>query len=176
MSDRFVLDDVDRVLIGELIADGRATYAKLAPVVGLSQAATRARVQRLLDERIVVVTGRVDPATFGLGVFAFAFLEVDGEVDKTAALIAEIDEFKGRWEALANLAPERLSVLRRIATIESVGSSTRIEGVKLRDDEIGRLLSGLDVSALHSRDEQEVVGYAELMELIFESCAGIRFT
>ena len=50
--------------------------------------------------------------------------------------IGEIDEFKGRWEALGVLAPERLSALKRIATIESVGSSTRIEGVNLSDDEI----------------------------------------
>lgn len=91
-------------------------------------------------------------------------------------LIAEIDEFKGRWEALGNLAPERLSALRRIATIESVGSSTRIEGVKLRDDEIKRLLSGLDVSSFRSRDEQEVAGYAELMEVVFESYSDIPLT
>jgi Fic family protein len=90
-------------------------------------------------------------------------------------LIAEIDEFKGRWEALGNLAPERLWALRRIATIESVGSSTRIEGVKLRDDEIAKLLSGLDVGSFRSRDEQDVAGYAELMELIFESAADIAF-
>lgn len=91
-------------------------------------------------------------------------------------LIAEVDEFKGRWEALRNLAPERLSALRRIATIESVGSSTRIEGVKLRDHEIERLLSGLDVSSFRSRDEQEVAGYAELMELVFDSYADIPLT
>ncbi len=91
-------------------------------------------------------------------------------------MIAEIDEFKGRWEALGNLPPERLSALKRIATIESVGSSTRIEGVKLGDDEIERLLSGLDVRSFRSRDEQEVAGYAELMELIFESFADIPLT
>lgn len=91
-------------------------------------------------------------------------------------MIAEIDEFKGRWEALSNLAPERLLVLKRIATIESVGSSTRIEGVKLGNDEIERLLSGLDVGSFRSRDEQEVAGYAELMELIFDSFADIPIT
>jgi len=91
-------------------------------------------------------------------------------------LIAEIDEFKGRWEALGNLAPERLFALRRIATIESVGSSTRIEGVKLRDDEVEKLLFGLDVGSFRNRDEQEVAGCAELMELIFESCADIPLT
>jgi len=83
--------------------------------------------------------------------------------------IAGIDEFKGRWAAIGNLAPERLSALRRIATIESVGSSTRIEGVKLTDDEVEKLLSGLDVRSFRSRDEQEVAGYAEIMEVIFES-------
>ncbi len=91
-------------------------------------------------------------------------------------LIAEVDEFKGRWEAFGNLAPERLFALLRIATIESVGSSTRIEGVKLRDDQIEKLLLGLDVGSFGSRDEQEVVGYAELMEMIFESSADIPLT
>ena len=90
--------------------------------------------------------------------------------------IGEIDEFKGRWETLGNLAPERLSALKRIATIESVGSSTRIEGAKLNDDEIEKLLSGLDVSSFRSRDEEEVAGYAELMELVFESSADIQLT
>ena len=87
--------------------------------------------------------------------------------------IGEIDEFKGRWEALGNLAPERLSALKRIATIESVGSSTRIEGVKLNDDQIERLLSGIEITSFRSRDEEEVAGYAELMELVFESQAEI---
>ena len=90
--------------------------------------------------------------------------------------IAEIDEFKGRWAALGNLAPERLSALRRIATIESVGSSTRIEGVKLTDDEVEKLLSGIDIKSFRSRDEQEVAGYAELMELVFESFSEITLT
>jgi Fic family protein len=84
-------------------------------------------------------------------------------------IIGEIDEFKGRWEALGNLAPDRLSALKRIATIESVGSSTRIEGVKLTDPEIEQLLSGIDIKSFASRDEEEVAGYAELMELIFQS-------
>jgi len=91
-------------------------------------------------------------------------------------LIGQLDEFKGRWEALGNLAPERLSALRQIATIESVGSSTRIEGAKLTDDEVDRLLSGLKPGTFQSRDEQEVAGYAELMELIFESWPDIPLT
>ncbi len=86
-----------------------------------------------------------------------------------AKYIGEIDEFKGRWENLGNIAPERLSALKRIATIESIGSSTRIEGVKLNDDQIDQLLSRLDITSFRSRDEQEVAGYADLMEMIFDS-------
>ena len=57
------------------------------------------------------------------------------------ALIAEIDEFKGAWRALGVLAPERLRALRRVATIESIGSSTRIKGSQLTDREVERLLA-----------------------------------
>ena len=83
------------------------------------------------------------------------------------ALIAEIDEFKGAWRALGTLAPERLSGLRRVATIESIGSSTRIEGSKLSDREIERLLANLTIKSFATRDEQEVAGYAEVMEFVF---------
>jgi len=84
-------------------------------------------------------------------------------------LISEIDEFKGKWTALQNLSPDRLLALRRVATIESVGSSTRIEGVKLSDREVETLLSNLKRYSFKSRDEEEVAGYAEAMELVFES-------
>ena len=90
--------------------------------------------------------------------------------------IAEIDEFKGQWQALGRLAPERLSALRRVATVESVGSSTRIEGAKLTDSEVERLLRGLQVHSFRSRDEQEVAGYAEAMELVFHSWPEITLT
>ena len=91
-------------------------------------------------------------------------------------LVAAIDEFKGSWKALQNIAPDRLSLLRKVATIESVGSSTRIEGVKLTDGEIERLLSGTGLKRFRSRDEQEVAGYAEAMNLIFESYRDIPIT
>lgn len=83
-------------------------------------------------------------------------------------LIASIDEFKGRWTALGNLTPERLTVLRRVATIESVASSTRIEGVELTDAEVDQLLQGLQIRSFRTRDQQEVAGYGEAMELLFE--------
>ena len=85
------------------------------------------------------------------------------------SIIAGIDEFKGAWRALGTLAPDRLAALRRVATIESIGSSTRIEGSKLSDREVGHLLSNLEIKSFATRDEQEVAGYAELMELVFSS-------
>jgi Fic family protein len=90
--------------------------------------------------------------------------------------IAELDEFKGAWRFLGTLAPKRLSALRRVATIESIGSSTRIEGSKLSDREVEKLLANLEIKSFHSRDEQEVAGYAETMELIFESWEAITLT
>jgi len=92
------------------------------------------------------------------------------------SLISRIDEFKGAWRALGTLAPDRLSALRHVASIESIGSSTRIEGSKLSDREVESLLSNLQIKNFTSRDEQEVAGYAEVMELVFSSWQDIAFT
>ena len=91
-------------------------------------------------------------------------------------LIADIDEFKGQWKVIETLAPEKLTSLRRIATIESVGSSTRIEGSKLSDSEVEKLLSGLQTKSFASRDEQEVAGCADAMDMIFDSYEAIATT
>src|ERR1700744_4142744 len=85
------------------------------------------------------------------------------------AIIAEIDEFKGAWRALGQLAPEQLTALKRVATIESIGSSTRIEGSKLSDREVEALLSNLSIKKFSTRDEQEVAGYSDVMNLIFQN-------
>ena len=92
------------------------------------------------------------------------------------ALISEVDELKGAWRALGTLAPERLKALRHVATIESIGSSTRIEGSKLTDREVERLLANLEIQRFSSRDEQEVAGYAEVMETIFHAWGEIPIT
>ena len=92
------------------------------------------------------------------------------------ALIAEIDEFKGTWRAIGRIAPERLSSLRRVATIESIGSSTRIEGAKLSDREVEQLLSNIEIKSFATRDEQEVVGYADAMETVFANWEAIDLT
>ncbi len=92
------------------------------------------------------------------------------------SLISKIDEFKGAWQALSTLAPDRLFSLRRVATIESIGSSTRIEGSKLSNQEVEALLSRLEIKQFDSRDEQEVADYAQVMELVFSSWPHIAFT
>jgi len=91
-------------------------------------------------------------------------------------LLSEVDEFKGAWRALGTLAPERLNALRHVATIESIGSSTRIEGSKLTDREVEKLLSKIEIKKFDSRDEQEVAGYAETMETVFHSFDDIPIT
>ena len=104
--------------------------------------------------------------------FRYDSLQITPEI---LTLIARIDEFKGAWRALGTLAPDRLLALRKVATIESIGSSTRIEGSKLSDKEVEKLLSNLELKTFDTRDEQEVAGYAELMNLVFSSCHIIVF-
>lgn len=82
--------------------------------------------------------------------------------------IRRIDEFSGAWKATQLLAPERLSSLKHVATIESIGASTRIEGVTLTNIEIEALLKDLTSTSFRTRDEQEVAGYADAMRTIFD--------
>ena len=107
------------------------------------------------------------------GPFGIASLQITPDI---LSLVGEIDEFKGAWRAIGRIAPERLSSLRRVATIESIGSSTRIEGAKLSNREVERLLSNLQLGSLTTRDEQEVAGYAEVMETVFTHWADIALT
>ena len=88
-------------------------------------------------------------------------------------LIAEIDEFKGGWKLMQSLSPDRLQSLKHVATIESIGSSTRIEGAKLTDNQVEELLKGVRTQSFETRDEQEVVGYAEATEMVIDSHADI---
>lgn len=100
-------------------------------------------------------------------------IQIDQEI---LQIIAEIDEFKGSWKALGLLAPDRLSMLRKVASIESIGSSTRIEGSKLSDRDVEKLLSNLEIKSFETRDEQEVAGYSLVMELVFQSWDEITLT
>jgi Fic family protein len=92
------------------------------------------------------------------------------------SLVAGIDEFKGAWRALGTLAPTRLLALRRVAIIESIGSSTRIGGSTLSDREIEWLLSNRPVKSFTTSDEQDVAGYAEIMNSVLSSWQDITLS
>ena len=104
--------------------------------------------------------------------FEFQPPQISSEI---LSLISTINEFKGAWRAYGTISPERLDALKHVATIESIGSSTRIEGSKLSDREVEKLLSGLSSTSFESRDEQEVAGYAKVIELVFSSWEYIPF-
>ncbi len=108
-----------------------------------------------------------------MGMLQIDSLKITPEI---LSLIAEIDEFKGAWRAIGQIHPEKLTSLKHVATIESIGSSTRIEGSKLSDKEVEILLSNLEIKQFKSRDEQEIAGYAEVMNLVFESYSEIPFS
>ena len=84
-------------------------------------------------------------------------------------LIGYIDSFKGKWNIVEQRENIYLKELREIATIESIGSSTRIEGAQLTNEEIKKLLENMEITKLKTRDQQEVVGYFDVLEIIYES-------
>ncbi|KQC10057.1 MAG: hypothetical protein APR54_12335, partial [Candidatus Cloacimonas sp. SDB] len=104
-------------------------------------------------------------------------LDFDFETNqKIISKISKIDLFKGKWETIAGKESRYLKELKRIATIESIGSSTRIEGVTLNDKEIENLLHNIKVTKFVTRDEQEVVGYYETLNIIFDDFKSIGFS
>lgn len=104
-------------------------------------------------------------------------LEFSGAVyQQITQKLSVIDSFKGNWKAIENSESRYLKELRKIATIESIGSSTRIEGATLTDGEVEKLLKSVKITKLQSRDEQEVVGYYEALEIILENYADIEIS
>lgn len=98
------------------------------------------------------------------------------EFAEAMRLVGEIDEFKGHWWKLQEIRSEKLAELRQVTTIESAGSSTRIEGAELSNQEVAQVLQGLNMDSFRSRDESEVRGYGDLLQVIFDSHGVIDFT
>ena len=90
--------------------------------------------------------------------------------------IAKIDELKGRWIGGLDLSPQVLGRLKKSVLITSTGASTRIEGAKLSDREIERYLKGLAMEKFSDRDKQEVKGYYELLQNVFDSWSTVKFS
>jgi Fic family protein len=90
--------------------------------------------------------------------------------------IGYVDTFHGGWLTIEERESRYLRQLRYVATIESTGSSTRIEGATLSDDEVRELLDAVKITQLRTRDEQEVVGYFECLDTILDNYGEIRLT
>jgi Fic family protein len=102
----------------------------------------------------------------------FGFLTTQRIIQK----IGQIDQFKGEWKQLDKEENRYLKELRKVATIQSIGSSTRIEGSTLTDAEIATLIKNLKISKLQTRDEQEVVGYYDTLEMLIDNYSNIDLT
>lgn len=89
--------------------------------------------------------------------------------------ITQIEELKGRWIAGSMLSPQTLGRLKRSVLITSSGASTRIEGAKLSDEDIEKMLRGISIQKFSNRDEQEVQGYYELLQNVFNSFGDSQF-
>jgi Fic family protein len=95
---------------------------------------------------------------------------------KLFSIVARIDQFKGKWQQIENKENRYLKELRSIATIQSIGSSTRIEGATLSNAEVESLMKITKITSFKTRDEQEVAGYYEVLELILDQYAYIEFS
>lgn len=91
-------------------------------------------------------------------------------------LISQIDRFDSQWMAIERKEGQSLKHLKNVATVRSVGASTRIEGSKMTDEEIDVLLKRIDITKLDDRDSQEVVGYFETLDTISESYKDINIS
>jgi len=90
--------------------------------------------------------------------------------------IAKIDELKGQWIGGAELSPQVLGRLKKSVLVTSTGASTRIEGAKLSDADIEKLLRGISIQRFSDRDKQEVKGYYDLLSNVFDSWKRLRFS
>jgi len=89
--------------------------------------------------------------------------------------IAQIDELKGKWNAGITISPELLIRLKKSVLVTSSGASTRIEGAGLADEEVEKLMTGIQIQKFADRDSQEVRGYFELLQNVFNSWTSIQF-
>ncbi|MFA6194941.1 MAG: Fic family protein [Patescibacteria group bacterium] len=85
------------------------------------------------------------------------------------ALLAEIDGIRGEFKSGLRMTPQAITSLKKSTLITSAGASTRIEGSKLNDDKVQKIMRGLAVSRFADRDSQEVQGYLETLQNVFDS-------
>jgi Fic family protein len=103
-------------------------------------------------------------------------VRLDALPPETYIKLRQIDEWKGQWIAGAQLSPQVLGRLKRSTLITSTGASTRIEGAKLSDEDIEKMMRGIGIQKFANRDKQEVKGYYELLENVFDSWKSLTFS
>ncbi len=129
------LDDIDKAIIRELQQDGRMSYADLGPAVGLSQAAVRQRVQRLIERNVMQVVAVTDPTRVGFSLQAMLGITAEGDVRAVAAAIAAVPEMSyvvitaGRYDILAEVVARDADALLALVNerIRSIPGVTRTE-------------------------------------------------
>ena len=126
------LDEIDKAVIRELQIDGRLPYSQLSAVTGLSEAATRQRVNRLIDRGVMSIVAVTDPATLGYGFQAMLGITVDAQASAIAEKLAQIDELEyvvittGRYNLLAEVVCTDAEHLLRVIDQEVRG----VDGVR----------------------------------------------
>jgi Lrp/AsnC family transcriptional regulator, regulator for asnA, asnC and gidA len=137
-----VPDAISKQIIEQLQQDGRRSYAAIGKAVGLSEAAVRQRVQRLQDTGVMQIVAVTDPLTLGFRRQAMIAIKTDGDLEKVAAQLAELDEIDyvvitaGSYDVLAEVVCEDdeqlLEILSRVRAVPSVTSTETFVYLKLR--------------------------------------------
>jgi Lrp/AsnC family transcriptional regulator, regulator for asnA, asnC and gidA len=139
---RVVLDDVSKRIVEQLQADGRRSYAAIGKAVGLSEAAARQRVQRLVDAGVMQIVAVTDPLTLGFRRQTMIGVRCVGDIERVADLLADMEEIDyvvitaGSFDLLIEVVCEDddqlLEIISRVRTIPSVTSTETFVYLKLR--------------------------------------------
>jgi Lrp/AsnC family transcriptional regulator for asnA, asnC and gidA len=137
-----VLDDTAKQVIEQLQQDGRRSYAAIGKAVGLSEAAVRQRVQRLLDTGVMQIVAVTDPLTLGFRRQAMIGIRCEGDLERVAGHLAELDEIDyvvvtaGSFDLLAEVVCEDddhlLEILTRVRAVPAVTGTETFVYLKLR--------------------------------------------
>ena len=137
-----VLDDISKRIIEQLQQDGRRSYAAIGKAVGLSEAAVRQRVQRLIDTGVMQIVAVTDPLTLGFRRQTMIAVKCDGDLQKLADHLAGMEEIDyvvitaGSFDLLLEVVCEDddhlLEILSRVRAVPSVTSTETFVYLKLR--------------------------------------------
>jgi len=139
---RVILDDVSKRIIEQLQSDGRRSYAAIGKAVGLSEAAARQRVQRLVEAGVMQIVAVTDPLTLGFRRQTMIGIRCVGDLERVADLLADMAEIDyvvitaGSFDLLAEVVCENddqlLEIISRVRTIPSVTTTETFVYLKLR--------------------------------------------